>query len=96
MRRISEFIADSLSMPKDVAMDLPRVSVCGDKEIYIENHKGLVEYGEDRIQVKMNDGIIHVSGSCLRIIVMEYGRMVINGDLKKIEYEKNGEKYKKC
>lgn len=88
MKSFSEFIADSMRIPKDVAMDLPRLSLCGDREIFIENHRGLLEYTDTDIRVKMNDGIMHVSGTELRIIVMEYARMVIDGRFKSVEYEK--------
>lgn len=87
MRKFSEFIADTMRMPKDVIMDLPRVSVCGDREIYIENHKGLVEYTDSDIRIKMREGIMRVSGSSLRIIVMEYDRIVINGVFKGVFYD---------
>lgn len=88
MRSFSEFVADTMRIPKDVAMDLPRVSVCGDREIFIENHKGLLEYTDTDIRIKMRDGIIHISGDGLRIIVMEYERMVIDGRFRCVEYEK--------
>ena len=87
MRKLSEFIADTMRMPKDVVMDLPRVSVCGDREIYIENHKGLVEYTDSDIRIKMRGGIMRVSGVSLRIIVIEYDRIVINGVFKGVFYD---------
>ncbi len=94
MRKVSEFVADMFRLPKDVIMDLPRISVCGDKEIYIENHKGVVEYTDSQIRIKMNDGVISISGDKLRIITLELQRMVVNGDFGRIEYEKIGRKRK--
>lgn len=94
MKKFSEFLAENFSMPKDVMMDLPRVSICGDKEIYIENHKGLLEYSDNMIRLKMNDGIINVSGTGLRIIIIEQERMVINGVLENVNYEKIGRNLK--
>lgn len=96
MKSFSELIADAMHVPKDAAMDIPRVSVCGDREIYIENHKGLAEYGDTVIRIKMKNGEIRVLGRDLKIIVMKYNNIVINGEFKAVEYEKNGEKYKKC
>lgn len=85
--KLSELVADGMRLPKDVVLDLPRISICGDKEIYIENHKGLSEYSDTDIRVKMNDGIIHMNGENLRIIIMENNRMVVNGTLKYVDYE---------
>lgn len=87
MRRLSEYIADTMRMPKDVVMDLPVISVCGDREIYIENHKGLAGYTDSEIRIKMRGGVMRVVGSSLKIIVMEYDRMVINGVFRGVYYE---------
>lgn len=94
MGRFGEIIADKMALPKDVLLDLPRVSVCGDKEIFIENHKGILEYTESVIRIKMHDGIMNINGGKLRIILMEQDRLVINGDFSGIEYEKIGRKGK--
>jgi sporulation protein YqfC len=94
VKRISELFADAMNMPKDVIMDLPRVSICGDKEVYIENHKGLLEYTDNDIRVKMRDGIMHICGDTLRIILLEKDRMVVNGDFSYVKYDKIGRKLK--
>lgn len=94
MRKLSECVADFFRLPKDVIMDLPRISICGDKEMYVENHKGIAEYTDAQIRIKMNDGIINISGNKLRIIILKTDRMVISGDFERVEYEKIGRKRK--
>ncbi len=94
MKSIKEMIAEKMSLPKDVVLDLPKVSICGDKEIFIENHKGIMEYNSDCIRIKTNDGIAHIYGCDLRIIILETDRMVINGEFLRVEYEKIGRKIK--
>ena len=96
MRGVREYLAESMDMPKDVMMDLPKLSVCGDKEIYIENHKGLLEYSDEIISVKMRDGIIRLCGHKLRIISLRSRDIVVNGEFERVEYEKIGRKIKKC
>lgn len=90
MKKITEMIADAWKMPKDVVMDLPRVSICGDKEVFIENHKGLDQYDDDCIKVKMDGGLVVIKGERLRIVVLEYSSIVVNGTFKSVEYEKIG------
>lgn len=94
MKRFGEWLAEKMMLPKDVTMDLPRVSVCGDREIFVENHKGVLQYTSCCIRIKMNDGIMGICGSDLRIIILERERMVIDGDLESVEYEKFGRKIK--
>ena len=78
-------------MPKDVILDLPRISVCGDREIYIENHKGIMEYTDSSIRIKTDKEVVHINGSELRIIVLKSDRMVINGVFESVDYEKINE-----
>ena len=85
-------IADKLSLPKDVILDLPRISVCGDREIYIVNHKGIMEYNDSSIRIKTDKEVVHINGSELRIIVLKSDRMVINGVFESVNYEKIGRK----
>ena len=94
MKRIREIIAEKMSLPKDVMLDLPKVSICGDKEIFIENHKGIMEYTSECIRIKTNDGVGLIYGEDLRIIILESDRMVINGEFVCVEYEKIGRKIK--
>lgn len=94
MKSLREIIADKLSLPKDVVLDLPRVSICGDKEIFIENHKGIMEYTTSCIRIKTNDGLMHIYGEGLHIIILEPDRMVVNGELSSVQYEKIGRKIK--
>lgn len=94
MKSFREYMAEKFLLPKDVVLDLPRVSICGDKEIFIENHKGIAEYTSQCIRIKMNDGYISVFGADLRIIILQSDRMVINGEFLRVEYEKIGRKIK--
>ena len=94
MKRLRETFAEKLDIPKDVMLDLPRISVCGDKELYIENHKGIAQYSDSSIRVKSDDGIISVTGTFLRIIRMQSDRIIINGEFERVEYEKIGRKLK--
>lgn len=94
MRSFSEFMADKFKMPKDVLMNLPCITIGGDKEIFIENHSGLKKYESGCISIKMKNGYIHIYGENLRIIVMQESNLVINGEFGRVEYEKFGRKEK--
>ena len=37
-------ILNSFDFPKDISMELPKIIVIGNKEITIENHKGLLVF----------------------------------------------------
>ena len=48
-KRISESIADAWGVPKEVIMNIPKLTIAGASEIYIENHKGIRKFGCQRL-----------------------------------------------
>ena len=92
---LNNFFASVSLLYNPTLKNMP-VAVCGDKEIYIENHEGLLEYSDEIISVKMRDGIIRLCGHKLRIIALRSRDIVVNGEFERVEYEKIGRKIKKC
>ena len=44
-----EMILDSLKLPKDICMGALKVTMTGNKEAWIENYRGILEYTEQMI-----------------------------------------------
>ena len=44
-----ELLADSLKLPRDMVLGEFKLSMTGNRELFIENYKGIAEYGEDAI-----------------------------------------------
>lgn len=40
--RTKEIIAEKFNLPRDIMLDLPKITIISDNEITIENHKGVV------------------------------------------------------
>ena len=86
-KSISERAADAWGVPKDVIMNIPRLTISGDKEIYIENHKGILEYTDTEIRISTAMGIVRVCGKNLIIDRIRVEDIVISGCFTKVEYE---------
>lgn len=84
-------IAEKLDLPRDVVLNVPKITVIGDNEIQIENHKGIVVFQDNEIRFDSSLGIICVSGSNLEILFIGGSTVVIGGKFKGITYE--GKKY---
>lgn len=82
-RKISEI----LDLPKDVLLDLVRVTVTGKLAVFIENHKGIVEYNSNLIRVNTNDGVIVLKGKDLYLKSAVADEITIEGKLQSIEFE---------
>ena len=86
-KKLSERVADAWGVPKDVIMDMPRITVTGDREIYIENYRGIAGFDENSISVSSGIGRVTVYGDKLEIAAVRREDILISGRFKKIEYE---------
>ncbi len=83
---IKKGIADLLELPRDIVLDLPKITMVGNLQLYIENHKGIIEYSTGMVRVNTKTGILVVTGAelVLRTIVVE--EIIIVGRIDRVEF----------
>ncbi|MEG1459493.1 MAG: YabP/YqfC family sporulation protein, partial [Acetivibrio sp.] len=64
---IMEGISDTMKLPSDMLAGAPILSLIGQRQICIENYKGIIEYTEELIRVQTKIGRIHIRGNNLNI-----------------------------
>ncbi|AZN40474.1 sporulation protein YqfC [Paenibacillus albus] len=84
-RKLRKMAADLLDLPQDVVMDLPRLTMIGDRQLYIENHRGVLHFSSDKLRLALSKGEIEVTGSDLVIRTIWTEEVVIEGFIKNIE-----------
>jgi sporulation protein YqfC len=87
--RTKQKIVNTLDLPRDIILDMPKITVTGDNEIIIENHKGVVLFGEDQVKVNSGIGLISIYGGKFEILFMGGSTITIGGKFKSIVYEGN-------
>lgn len=60
---------------------LPLIEIVGDCRVLIERHWGVTEYGKERIVIKVKQGKVCVTGSCMELIKMTKSQLVIKGTI---------------
>lgn len=60
-------ISEALELPIEITMDLPKITLIGNQEAIIFNHKGIIEYTSTLIRINSKSGIIKVVGNDLEI-----------------------------
>ena len=81
-------LADLLDLPRDVVLDLPRISVIGDLQLLVQNHRGVLEYAADRVVIAMRHGRLVVRGEDLTIGTVNPEEITITGQLAAIEFQR--------
>lgn len=82
----SKAMADFLEIPKDLVMDIPKVTVIGRNELYLENHRGIIEYSLTRVRINLSRGFIEIEGQNLEIKALLPEELSLYGDIKSVKY----------
>ncbi len=83
-------LANSLEIPKDIVLDLPRVVILGDLQVTVENHRGVVHYSPELVVVGMSKGRIHIAGRDLVIGVIHDEEITVTGVLDSVTFQRLG------
>ncbi|MGI5962633.1 MAG: YabP/YqfC family sporulation protein [Lawsonibacter sp.] len=80
-----ERTAEFFDLPADALTGLPRLELVGDRELRIENHKGILAYGQDEIHVSGGAFVIKILGKNLELRAMTGLELLITGQISQIQ-----------
>jgi len=85
-KSVRELIAEGLDLPKELIMDIPRLTMIGTKQLFLENYKGIVEYESNKIRIKIHKGIITLEGKDMFIKEITSEDIMVTGDIGTIQF----------
>ncbi|MGI5970960.1 MAG: YabP/YqfC family sporulation protein [Oscillospiraceae bacterium] len=83
---LSERAAEKFGLPADVVANTIRLVLTGSRQLYIENHRGVLGLDEYSITVAGGRVNVRIFGSGLRLRAMNRHEMFVTGEFKTIEY----------
>jgi len=83
---IRQAMAEFLDIPKDLVLDLPKVTIVGRTELYIENHRGIIEYNLNRLRVNLSRGFLEIEGIDMEIRALMADEMKVTGEILTVKY----------
>lgn len=84
-RKIKERVAEILELPKDVVMDTPKITLIGNIQLNIENHRGIIEYCIDKIRINTSIGVYKITGLNLIIKNILPEEIIVTGEIENID-----------
>ena len=66
-------------LPGEAVPKLPLIEIAGEHRVLIENHKGVIGYGDNEICIKVKFGCIKVCGNQLMLSKLTKQQLVISG-----------------
>ncbi len=83
---IKKSIADILELPQDIMLDLPKITMIGNLQIYVENHKGIIEYSSTRVRIFTKCGVLRITGKNLLLKRIVQEEIVLVGEIDQAEF----------
>lgn len=85
-KKIKRQFSELLEIPGDVALDLPKITLVGNMQLFIENHRGIIEYTPDRVRISVGDGEVALTGEDLTLRNILPDELFIEGKIRTLSF----------
>lgn len=83
-----ERLTDVLEIPKETVLNIPIISLTGNRDLMVENFSNILEYSEERIRLNTKSGILAIEGKKLEARSMTNEVIKIRGYIESISFIK--------
>ncbi|MBR4098529.1 MAG: sporulation protein [Clostridium sp.] len=82
-----ERVSSALELPADLLAGLPRVELIGDRELRMENHKGILAYGTEEVHVSGGPFVVKIMGEGPELRAMTGMELLVTGRIRSVILE---------
>lgn len=86
LREVKTTVSEMFELPKDIMLNLPRISMIGNNQMLVENHRGVIEYTPQKIRLNSTIGVILVEGQDMDLKNIAADDIMITGVIKHVEF----------
>jgi len=84
--RFKRRFSDYLELPGDIMLDLPKIILVGNLQVFIENHRGIQEYNPKLVRVVVNDKVVEVTGEGLTLRNILTDEICVEGRINSLSF----------
>ena len=77
-------LADQADLSGEAGLAQPLVELAGDRQVLMEHHQGVIQYGRECISVRVKYGMVCVEGFGLELARMSREQLIIRGIIHRI------------
>jgi sporulation protein YqfC len=78
-------LAQLLDIPLDTAADWPRIILNANREVTVQNHRGVIEYDQTTVRINTKLGEMALFGTKLTLISALKDEIVVEGKIERLE-----------
>ncbi|MGR3765077.1 sporulation protein YqfC [Rossellomorea sp. NS-SX7] len=86
VQQMRKWMTQTMDLPEDVMMDLPRVTMIGQIHIYIENHRGLLTFTDREVRLLLKQGQLLIRGEQFVIKMILPEEILLQGKIVEVTY----------
>ncbi|MBR5480052.1 MAG: sporulation protein [Clostridia bacterium] len=79
--------AKLLELPADAVAGKSHIEIIGTRDAIIENHKGILEYGDTTLSLNLGTKILTLEGANLKISAMDERGLRLSGEITSVRFE---------
>jgi sporulation protein YqfC len=83
---VRKWAAEWLDLPADAVGDVPRLEMVGGFRMKVENHRGVVHFTENLIQLKVESGLLFIAGEGMKIRAIDPEGIWIEGRIRELRF----------
>ena len=83
--KLRQKVAQTLELPKDTVMDVPKIIMTGNIQLNVENHRGIIEYNYNSIRINTSIGILKIIGTDMIIKSIVSDEIIVEGNIENID-----------
>ncbi len=84
---IKEKLARATAIPDELILDTYRLVMLGEREVTVENFKGILEYSDNLIRIRVKGGRMSIEGVGLEIKTVTDDEIQITGKIKSVSVQ---------
>lgn len=83
---LKEKVTEMLELPKEIVLNVPKLTMVGNRDLMIENYKGIIEYDDCRVRVNTGVGVVKICGAKLTIREITSEDIMVSGEICSLEF----------
>ncbi|NMM51514.1 sporulation protein YqfC [Paenibacillus aquistagni] len=84
-RKVRQWTAQLFDLPQEMMLEVPRLSMIGNRQLFIENHRGVIHFSSELMRLALSAGELEVRGQNLVIKGIWTEEVFIEGDILEVK-----------
>ena len=90
LTRAGQAAMERLDQPGDIQPGVPRMELVGDREFFMTQHRGVLSYTTETVDIGGGDMTVRVIGTDLQLMAMTEGELRLRGRIAAVELRRQG------